>query len=124
MCLSGTPPIRFDAVVTLVHLATAEDNESVALQVLSAGGRQATVGASLSPSACVRARACVRVCGCKCECVRMCAACVFAGVVCVCVYFCVRACGCVCECACLRSCVRVRAYVCVFEYHVCVCVCA
>ncbi len=45
--VSGTPPIRFDAVVTLVHLATAEDNESVALQVLSAGRRQATVGACL-----------------------------------------------------------------------------
>ena len=34
VCLSGTPPIRFDAVVTLVRLATAEDNENVALQVL------------------------------------------------------------------------------------------
>jgi hypothetical protein len=37
VCFVGTPPIRFDAVVTLVHLATAEDNESVALQVPPVG---------------------------------------------------------------------------------------
>ena len=107
MCLPGTPPIRFDAVVTLVHLATAEDNESVALQVLSAGGRQAHCG-RLSPSACVRAcvRVQVRVC------VYVCRTRVCRRGVCVRVFL----------CACVRVCVRVcvSAFV---RASACVCLC-
>jgi hypothetical protein len=67
VCFVGTPPIRFDAVVTLVHLATAEDNESVALQVPPVGARPVWAPVSV----CVRVCVCVCACACACACVRV-----------------------------------------------------
>jgi hypothetical protein len=122
----GTPPIRFDAVVTLVHLATAEDNESVALQVLSAGRRK-PVSVCVREGACVRA--CVRVCVClphACWQAWCASACVFVWVranAVACVRVCARACVCVRMSVCLSAmCVCVRVCVCVHVPYVCACV--